>query len=214
MVAEITSVVPTTRSWRLRRQRYLIFPVTECSRRSRDLIRIVIRCGSQPTIQRTSFLRRSAISHASRTSRRDDAAGAGSDAPCSGVPCAAVACVPCSGAAGAGTAATGGDTGTEPAASALNADRSMPGSARSRLVAHAADRDDDLRVLRVLLDLGPEPLHVHVHQPRVRGVPVAPDLLEQHLAGEDLPWLAGQRDQQVELERSEVERLSVPLHRV
>ena len=88
IVAEITSVVPTTRSWRLRRQRYLTFPVTECSTRSKDLIRIVSRCGSQLTTQRTSFLRRSDISHASRTSRCDGAAGAGTDAACAGMPCA------------------------------------------------------------------------------------------------------------------------------
>jgi hypothetical protein len=45
-------------------------------------------------------------------------------------------------------------------------------------------------------------------------VAVAPDLLEQHLAGEDLPRLAGQRHQQVELERGERDRLAVALDRV
>src|SRR5580765_5730752 len=87
-------------------------------------------------------------------------------------------------------------------------------SARACLVADTADRHDDLGVLGVLLALRAQPLHVHVDQPGVRGVPVAPDLLEQDLAGEDLPRLAGQRDQQVELERGEVERLPVALDRM
>ena len=68
--AEITSVVPTTRSCRDRCQRYLILAMTRCWTRSSDRIRMVSRCGSQLTIQRTHFRRRSAISHASRTSRR------------------------------------------------------------------------------------------------------------------------------------------------
>ena len=76
----------------------------------------------------------------------------------------------------------------------------LPGAAG--LVADAADGQHDLGVLRVGLDLGAQPLHVDVDQPGVGGVAVAPDLLEQHLAGEHLPGLAGQADQQVELERA------------
>src|SRR5579859_2543511 len=93
---------------------------------------------------------------------------------------------------------------------------SQPGrrSGRPRLVAHPAHRDHDLRALGVFLDLGPEPLHVHVDQPGVRRVPVAPDLLKEHLAGEDLARLPGQRHQQVELQRGEVDRRAVPLDRV
>src|ERR1700750_3281229 len=78
-------------------------------------------------------------------------------------------------------------------------------SARACLVADTADRHDDLGVLGVLLDLRAQPLHVHVAQPGVRGVPAAPDLLEQDLAGEDLPRLAGQRDPQGETKRGGVE---------
>src|SRR5690606_11495078 len=48
-------------------------------------------------------------------------------------------------------------------------------SALARLVADAADGQDDLRLLRVLLDLGAQPLHVHVDEAGVRLVPVAPD---------------------------------------
>ena len=79
-------------------------------------------------------------------------------------------------------------------------------TADARLVADAADGHDDLGSLRVLLDLGAQPLHVHVDQPGVGGVPVAPDLLQQHLAGEHLARLAGQRDQQVELQRGQRDR--------
>src|ERR1700755_983058 len=64
-------------------------------------------------------------------------------------------------------------------------------SARACLVADTADRHDDLGVLGVLLDLRAQALHVHVDQPGVRGVPVAPDLLEPDLAGEGLPRRAG-----------------------
>src|ERR1700689_4656155 len=87
------------------------------------------------------------------------------------------------------------------------------GSARSRLVTDAADRDHDLRALRILLDLGTQPLDVHVDEPRVGGGPVAPDLLQQHLPGEHLPWLPCQRYQQVELPASEVAAAPRPGHR-
>src|SRR6476659_2275844 len=82
------------------------------------------------------------------------------------------------------------------------------------LVADAADRHHDLGVLRVVLDLRPQPLDVHVDQPRVGGVPVAPHLLEEHLAGEHLPGLAGQAHEQVELERRQRDRLAATGHHV
>ena len=78
------------------------------------------------------------------------------------------------------------------------------------LVTDATHGHDDLRPLRVLFDLGPQPLDMHVDQPGVGGVPVTPDLLEQHLAGEDLARLAGEGDEKVEFERGEVQRLAVP----
>src|SRR5579875_123071 len=250
IVAEITSVVPTTRSCRLRCQRCFALAMTECSQRRMVRIRIVSRCGSQLTTQRTHFLRRSAISHGSRMSRCAAAVAAARGAPPGAaaswevspgtvalgwaaargaaggaVPRTVVAWAD-AGAAGGDTGAAGGDADTTegaataggatgvPTASGLTGDRSIPGSARSRLVSHAADRDHDLRMLRIPLDLGPEPLYVHVHQPGVRRVPVTPDLLEQHLTGEHLPWLAGERDQQVELQRRKAERLAVPLDRM
>ena len=81
-------------------------------------------------------------------------------------------------------------------------------SGRSRPVAHAAHGDDDLGPLGVLLDLGAQPLDVDVDEAGVTGVAVAPHLLEQHLAGEDLPRLARERDEEVELERGQAERLA------
>jgi len=82
------------------------------------------------------------------------------------------------------------------------------------LVADAPHGQYDLGVLRVVLDLRAQPLDVHVDQPCVRSVPVAPDLLQQHLAREDLPGLAGQADEQVELERRERDGLPGPGHLV
>src|SRR5882757_6854788 len=79
-------------------------------------------------------------------------------------------------------------------------------SAGSRLVPDSPDRHHDLRTLGVLLDLRAQPLHMDVDQPGVGGVPITPDLLQQHLAGEHLPRLAGKRHQQVELQRRQSDR--------
>ena len=46
---------------------------------------------------------------------------------------------------------------------------------------------------------------MHVNEPGVRSVPITPDLLEQDLAGEDLTGFAGQRDEEIELERGQVD---------
>src|ERR1700712_109402 len=69
---------------------------------------------------------------------------------------------------------------------------------RSRLVADPSHGDHDRGVLRVDLDLGPQPLDVDVDQPGVGGVAVPPDLLEQ-----DLARVLGQADEQVELQRGQ-----------
>src|SRR6478736_3653526 len=81
----------------------------------------------------------------------------------------------------------------------------------ARLVADAAHRHHDLRVLGVALDLRPQPLHVHVDQPGVGGVPVAPHLLQQHLAAEHLPGSPGQGQQQVELQWCELDGGTIAL---
>src|SRR3954451_1791830 len=77
-------------------------------------------------------------------------------------------------------------------------------------VPHPAHGQHDLRVLRVALDLRPQPLDVHVHQPRVGRVAVSPHLLAQHLPSEHLARLAGQCHEQVELQRREGDRLARP----
>src|SRR5690625_5320465 len=59
-------------------------------------------------------------------------------------------------------------------------------------VADPADGHHDARVLRVVLDLRAQPLDVHVDQTGVGAVAVPPDIAQQHVAGEDLPGLAGQ----------------------
>src|ERR1700691_5842445 len=136
---------------------------------------MVIRCGSHRTDQRTTLLRRNAISQASRTSRWGT----------------------CSAPSEPDTAWADAGAAPELAAPTSAADRStIPGSARTSLVANPANGDNDFRMLRVLLNLRSQTLHVDVHQPGVRRVPVTPDLLEQDLASEDLPRLAGAREQQ------------------
>src|SRR3954471_20702186 len=95
----------------------------------------------------------------------------------------------------------------------LRAERSVM-SGGTGLVADAPGGHDDLRAFGVVLDLGAQPLHVDVDQPGVARVAVAPHLLEEDLAGEDLPGLAGERDEQVELEGRQRQRLVVALDRV
>src|SRR3954454_13371215 len=82
-------------------------------------------------------------------------------------------------------------------------------SARSGLVADTANGHDDLRTLGVALDLGPQTLHMDIDEPGVRRVPVSPDLFQQDLAGEHLPRLASERDEQVELQRRQRDHLTV-----
>jgi len=60
-----------------------------------------------------------------------------------------------------------------------------------------------VRVVGVELDLGPQALHVHVHESRVSLVLIAPHLFEEHLAAEHLVGLDREREQELELERRE-----------
>src|SRR5690606_18964232 len=82
------------------------------------------------------------------------------------------------------------------------------------LVAHTAHGQHDLGVFRVAFDLRAQALDVDVHQAGVGRVAVAPHLLEQHLAGEDLARLAGQRHEEVELQRGQRDGLAGPGHLV
>src|SRR5690606_12404842 len=84
-------------------------------------------------------------------------------------------------------------------------------SVRPCLVTHTADRQHDLGVLRVLLDLRAQPLDVHVHQARDTGVPVSPHLLQQRLAVEDVVGSGGEGDQQIELKGGQRQLGTLPL---
>src|SRR5262249_18414875 len=88
------------------------------------------------------------------------------------------------------------------------------GSAGAGLVPDSPDGQDDLRALRIRFDLGAESLDVDVDQPGIGCVPVAPDLLQQHLPGEHLPGLTSQGDEQVKLQRGELDLVGVPADRV
>src|SRR5205807_3851941 len=66
-------------------------------------------------------------------------------------------------------------------------------------VPDAADRRDEPRVRRVVLDLAAEALHRDVDQSRVAEVVVVPHALEEHLPSEDLPRAARQLEEQPEL---------------
>ncbi len=55
---------------------------------------------------------------------------------------------------------------------------------------------------------------MHIDQSGVGGVPISPHLLQQDLAGEHLARLAGQRHQQVELQRGQRDRVAVAGHLV
>jgi hypothetical protein len=79
------------------------------------------------------------------------------------------------------------------------------------LVADTAYRHHDFRVLRISFDLGTKPLHVHVDQSGVGGMAVSPHLLEQYFAAKDLPGPPGQGEQEIKLQRCELDLNSVPL---
>src|SRR4051794_4944272 len=86
-----------------------------------------------------------------------------------------------------------------------NSSRRCPrrGSCRAGFVTDAAHRHHNLRMLWVGLDLRAESLHMHVNEPGVRGVPVTPYGFEQGLTAEHCAGLASQRNEQVELQRSQ-----------
>ncbi len=57
-------------------------------------------------------------------------------------------------------------------------------------VTDTTHRHHDLRVLGIVLDLGALALHVHIDQSGIGRVAIAPHLLEQDFASEDLMRLA------------------------
>src|SRR5699024_11371885 len=84
----------------------------------------------------------------------------------------------------------------------------------SGAVPDAADGHDDAGVLRIVLDLRAQALDVHVDQAGVRAVAVSPHVAQQDVAGEDLPGLAGQLGEQVELQRRQGDQLVPATHLV
>ena len=62
---------------------------------------------------------------------------------------------------------------------------------------------------RVLLELATEPVDVHVDRPRLARVVVAPDALEQLVAGEHLALVADEEREQLERLGLDRDRLAV-----
>src|SRR5439155_3047199 len=89
-------------------------------------------------------------------------------------------------------------------------DRTRSTSVLRDLVPHAPDGLDDLRLVRVALDLRAETLDVDVHEPRVAEVIVAPHLLEQLLAREDASGTRRERRQEPELSLRQGHGVVVP----
>ena len=81
-------------------------------------------------------------------------------------------------------------------------------SVGSGFVSDTTNRHDDLGVLGVVLDLAAQPLDVDVDETGVPGMAVSPDLLEEGLAGEHLPRLAGEGDEKVLTANIQVKNLS------
>ena len=78
--------------------------------------------------------------------------------------------------------------------------RQQPRAGRSpaKDVADAADRVEERGARRIGLDPAAQPVDVDVDRPRLAGVVVAPDVLEQLVAGEDLARMPDQERQQLE----------------
>src|SRR5689334_9341399 len=76
-------------------------------------------------------------------------------------------------------------------------------------VARPADRFDEARVRRIGLDHGAKPVDVDIDRPRLARVVVAPDLLEQLVAADDLAGVTEQERQEVEDLRLDREDLAV-----
>ena len=77
-------------------------------------------------------------------------------------------------------------------------------------VADAAHRLEEARLARVRLDGGAQPVDVHVHGPRLTRVVVAPDLLQELVAAEDLARVAQQEGQQLERLGLDGQMLAIP----
>src|SRR5690349_8166420 len=92
----------------------------------------------------------------------------------------------------------------------LRMPRTSGGSALRGLVAAAADGEDQLGIDGVGLDLGPEPPDRDVDEARVAEIVVAPDPVEELVAGQDLAGSLGELYEEVELRPGERDVLAVP----
>ena len=86
-------------------------------------------------------------------------------------------------------------------------DRQAAPQGHLEAVADAANRPDQLGLLRVLLDLRPQSLDRGVDEPGVAEVVVVPDELQQELAREHLLGPLRQLEQELELRRGQLELL-------
>src|SRR6476469_969969 len=81
-----------------------------------------------------------------------------------------------------------------------------------RLVARSPNRLDQLRRGGIRLDLRPQPLDRDVDQARVAKIVVAPDPVEENVAGQDLAGMADELEQEVELGAGERDLRAVAEH--
>src|SRR5919201_4295647 len=80
-------------------------------------------------------------------------------------------------------------------------------------LAHRAYRQDELRLLRILLELLAQMAHVDVDGARLAVVGAAPERLEQHLPRVDPARVRRHRAQDLELDVRELHRLVSDAHR-
>src|SRR5262245_16993441 len=90
----------------------------------------------------------------------------------------------------------------------------VPSLAGAWFVPGAGSGQDDCWVTGVGPRFGEHLADAEVDRPAAPGAPLPPDLLEEHLPGEHLAGFAGQRDQQVELERRQLHVVAVAADRV
>ena len=75
-----------------------------------------------------------------------------------------------------------------------------------KFVAFSPNRQDKLRLRRIIFYFHPQPINVRVDRMLIPFMLIAPDLVEQADAGKDLIGMPGKEPQQVELARRQVKR--------
>src|SRR6185503_7340491 len=107
------------------------------------------------------------------------------------------------------------NTMTDPSFERIVGSRCRSVTAGSRVperVADAVDRTNEPRLGAILAQLPADARHVRIDDASTRVVAVAPDAIHQLLAAEDDAGLAGEREQDLELERGELHLLAVHAH--